>query len=67
MVFQKTLGMWGVSSSSWCCVTLNCVVHAPVQHNSMNEFMYLKSPKFNGKATLDEVDEWIRENEFVAG
>jgi len=35
------------------------VVHAPVQHNSMNEFIHHKPPKFNGKTTPYEVDAWI--------
>ena len=38
-------------------------MHAPVQHNSMNEFMRHKPPKFNGKVTLDEADAWIWEIE----
>jgi len=31
----------------------------------MNEFMRYKLPKFNGKATLDEADAWIREIEKI--
>ncbi|XP_027912659.1 uncharacterized protein LOC114172271 [Vigna unguiculata] len=40
-------------------------VHAPVQHNGMNEFMRHKPPKFDGKATPDEADAWIREIEKI--
>jgi len=41
------------------------VVDAPVQHNDMNEFMCHKPPKFNSKATPNEADAWIQENEKI--
>jgi len=40
-------------------------MHKPVQHNGISEFMCHKPLKFNGKATPNESDAWIRENEKI--